>query len=148
MTKREVLLAICENPGWHPPKLENGSHMDVILTQLNREGWILPRLDGYEATPQALNEYPHFTSQVDLLDPDARANEPEPVVATTTEWVKVVLDRTLVLHSEQTVSMPIRAEDLDGGVTLTKLGNDWKRRVEIEITLRIRELPVNDKEGE
>jgi hypothetical protein len=150
MTKREVLISICENPGWSPAWPDPGSRVQEILTQLNEEGWILPRLDGYEATPKALTEYPHFASEEDLRDPEAHASEPsgppEPVVST--EWVKVVLDRTLVLHPEQTVSMPIREHDLDGGITLTKLGNDWTTRVEIQIALRIRELPINDKEGE
>jgi hypothetical protein len=152
MTKREVLFAICENPGWHPPAMEDGSHMHTMLTQLNEEGWILPRLDGFEATPKALTEYPAFASQKDIRDLNAPNAVAEPVKrgtgAETTEWVKVVLENTMVLRAAQTVSMPIREEDLDGGITLTKLGNDWKGRIEVQVALRIRELPINDKEGE
>lgn len=152
MTKREVLMAICENPGWHPPTLENGSQMHTYLTQLNEEGWILPRLDGFEATPKALKEYPAFVVQHDIRDLNALDEAPgvriETPPAPDHEWEKVVLDKTLVLQPEQTLSMPIRTNDLDGGITLTKLGNDWSGRVEVQIALRIRELPINDKEGE
>jgi hypothetical protein len=145
LTKREVLLAICENPGWHPPAMVNGSHMDAMLTQLKREGWILPRLDGYEATPQALNEYPHFTSQVDLLDPDACAYE-RPVEPKG--WYDVHCPDTMVLASGQRMDMAIEhAYLVKGGVTLEATGAMYKR-VEIEVILRVRELPVNDKEGE
>jgi hypothetical protein len=67
VTKREVLLAICELPGWAPP--EDSAKVEVHLAELIREGWTCPRLDGYEATQQALDAYPAFPSQADLSDP-------------------------------------------------------------------------------
>lgn len=65
-SKREILMAICEVPGWVPP--EDSSSVDRSLAELQAEGWIAPRLDGFEATPQALDGYPQFYSQVDIAD--------------------------------------------------------------------------------
>ena len=71
VTKREILIAICEQPGWAPP--EDGSHTERYLEELQAEGWIAPRLDGWMATAKAMDEYPYFLDQADI------AEEPPPV---------------------------------------------------------------------
>jgi hypothetical protein len=70
MTKRSILVAICENPGWQPQQ-PVGQQVETFLNQLLDEGWITPRLDGWEATPQAIDEYPQFATQLDIADPEA-----------------------------------------------------------------------------
>jgi hypothetical protein len=85
--KRELLLAICETPGWQPPS--DCASIERELSELAREGWILPRLDGWTASPRALDRYPTFTEQDDIADPsgdvcadaDARPVPRERVVA-------------------------------------------------------------------
>lgn len=66
-TKRQVLIRICETPGWHPP--EDSSSLDRFLEELVKEGWVISRLDGYEATADALDAYPRFDAQGDIADP-------------------------------------------------------------------------------
>lgn len=63
MDKIETLRAICEEPGWQPP-IECSS-LERYLNELQREGWIIPRLDGWEASPDALSAYPHFVVDSD-----------------------------------------------------------------------------------
>ena len=66
VTKREILIAICEQPGWAPP--ENGSHTERYLSELQAEGWITARLDGWMATAKAMDEYPYFIDQSDIAE--------------------------------------------------------------------------------
>jgi hypothetical protein len=66
--KRELLLAICEQPGWIPDP--DAALVDHLLAELQQEGWIFIRLDGWEATPKALDRYPDFAGQDDIADPD------------------------------------------------------------------------------
>ncbi len=70
MTKRAILIAICENPGWQPTQ-PIASHVETGLSELRDEGWIVPRLDGWEATGAALHAYPQFSTQLDIADPEA-----------------------------------------------------------------------------
>jgi hypothetical protein len=85
--KRVLLLAICETPGWQPGVHDEA--VEPLLEQLSDEGWILPRLDGWTASPKALDRYPTFTDQDDIADPggdvcadaDARPVPRERVVA-------------------------------------------------------------------
>ena len=66
VTKRQLLLEICESPGYIPAE---SSEIDRHMVALNAEGWIISRLDGWEATARALDEYPQFFSQPDIADP-------------------------------------------------------------------------------
>lgn len=65
MTKVELLMAICETPGWNPAG--SSSSESTALDQLVGEGYVVPRLDGYEATALALEHYPNF-----FVDPDGK----------------------------------------------------------------------------
>jgi hypothetical protein len=76
MTKRDVLLAICETPGWQPP--EESSTIDRHVQELAADGWILPRLDGWEASPKALDNYPRFDDYPAIADPEPAPPAPEP----------------------------------------------------------------------
>lgn len=143
-TKRDIIMAICENPGWSPPWPDPGSFVQTALQQLVSEGWIVPRLDGYEATPQALAEYPAFTHQDDIRDPEATT-----VLAVPDEpggWHDVSCPDTMTLTTGQRMDMAIEHTYLvKGGITLEATASR-RRRVEIEVILRYRELPIDDKE--
>lgn len=68
MTKREILVAICDSPGWQPPA-DAPPSMTQAIDQLAIEGWIGARKPhGYEATDQALDAYPVFEGQKDIRD--------------------------------------------------------------------------------
>lgn len=56
--KVHLLQLICEMPGWQPH--EQASSIERTLQELVNGGWIAPRLDGWEATHQALECYPNF----------------------------------------------------------------------------------------
>lgn len=58
MTKLEILRTICEMPGWQPPT--ESSSIERYLQELLNEGLVIPRLDGWEATAEALECYPNF----------------------------------------------------------------------------------------
>lgn len=75
MTKREVLIEICENPGWEPPHHGNG--VERHIDELQHEGWIITRLDGFTATSKALEGYPYFAEQADIAEirPQPEAEE-------------------------------------------------------------------------
>lgn len=147
MTKRDILLAICENPGWHPPATENGSRTHTLLAALNEEGWILPRLDGYEATPKALTEYPVFPTQEDLIDPDAAPEAPR-LSSATGDWYDLRCPDTMTMVTGQRMDMAIEQAFLvRGGITLEAI-QSRRTRVEIEIILRVRERPIDDRESE
>lgn len=98
MTKREVLLAICETPGWSPPE-PVGQQMESFLLQLSQEEWITVRLDGWEATPEALDAYPAFATQLDIAD----------VSKAPVTTVAHVDDATLQKESEDRVALFIWA---------------------------------------
>lgn len=74
MTKRELLVNICENPGWSPA--ESSDVVDRHLSELRVDGWIADRLDGLEATPRALDAYPDFLGEGELANPDAQQQQP------------------------------------------------------------------------
>lgn len=75
MTKRELLLAICELPGWQPAQPVSTS-VERGLKELKDAGLILGRLDGWEATSTAIDAYPVFEGHPDLFDADAVAPAP------------------------------------------------------------------------
>lgn len=96
MTKREILLAICEAPGWQPAQPVSSS-TERALGELHAEGWILPRIDGWEATPKAIDEYPDFI-QADiakaadaLLPPPAEPPVPAPPLIVPLERVECMV---------------------------------------------------------
>jgi hypothetical protein len=99
-SKRQVLLAICDTPGWHPP--ESSASADRFLEELEREGWVISRLDGYEATPKALDAYPRFDEQGDIADP-------EPIVASAFSITKggVSLERVELLVACMLCELPL-----------------------------------------
>jgi hypothetical protein len=143
-TKRDIIMAICENPGWHPPMGDMGSYVETALQQLTTEGWIIPRLDGYEATPQALAEYPAFNHQDDIKDP--QATQVMRAVHDPRAWHEARSPDPMILTTGQRMDMPIEHTYLvKGGITLEALGST-RRRMEIEVVLRYRELPIDDKE--
>lgn len=59
----DLLAEICDNPGWQPT-----AEQEEIARDMVEGGWIIARLDGYEATPEALECYPHFW-QEDRMPP-------------------------------------------------------------------------------
>lgn len=69
-TKREILLLICETPGWQPAQPVPAS-VERHLNELFSRGWIHPRLDGWEATGEALDAYPRFVTDPEIADPEA-----------------------------------------------------------------------------
>jgi len=96
VTKREVLIAICEEPGWEPPNI-NG--IERYLDELRDEGWITPRLDGWTATGRAMDEYPYFLDQSDI------AQEPPAPEVIDTQYV--ARDRVIVLLVGMLRELPI-----------------------------------------
>lgn len=153
MTKRELLIAICENPGWAPDGLLSlGSSEERALSELITERWIENRLDGYEATPHALVEFPDFPSQEDIRDPEWKPadhmvhNRVEPERGVH----EVGLRHSLVLGNAQQISSPIdvsfgsagAGNTLKGGITLELAGVDPNQRVEVEVRLRVRHVPT------
>jgi len=102
-TKREILTAICENPGWAPP-MPVATSVQLAIDELRAEGWIIDRLDGHEATPRALAEYPDFYVQEDIRGP--HASEPKrspPVQAYPADTVSIVrVAKMLSVLAQQT----------------------------------------------
>jgi hypothetical protein len=146
---RELLLAICETPGWAPN--EPSSIVERSLAELNANGWIMPRLDGWEATPAALDAYPDFRDEGDLENPNwvraARELTPPPLSESESTGVQEVgLDYRLVIGAGQRVRSPIDVSyfggDLTGFIELEydSLTLDRRRRVEVEVRLRVRNL--------
>lgn len=75
MTKRELLMEVCEHPGY-PPSGATDVQTDRLLRELAREGWIAAQQDGWFATPKALLLHPDFEEAPDgsIVEPV----EPEP----------------------------------------------------------------------
>jgi hypothetical protein len=88
-TKRQILIQICEIPGWQAP--EDSSTIDRFLSELQNEGWVNARLGGYEATSQALDSYPQFLGQADIAD----GEPPPPVDGVPVERVAYLLGALL-----------------------------------------------------
>lgn len=99
VTKRDVLLAICEHPGWQPT--EQSSTIDRWLSDLQAEGWIVPRLDGWEASPAALDSYPDF-AQADIANPHPTPARPSDQLATL-----VPLDRVAIVLAAALQQLPL-----------------------------------------
>lgn len=97
MTKREVLIAICEQPGWEPPDI-NG--IERFLDELRAEGWITPRLDGWTGTARAMDEYPYFLDQDDIAE-----QPPPPPEVVETHYV--ARDRVVMLLVGMLREMPV-----------------------------------------
>lgn len=78
MTKREVLIAIVEQPGWQPP---DSSAVQLAVQELAQAGWVLTRQrGGWEATPKAIDAYPTFYDDPELRDPACKLG-PTPLEA-------------------------------------------------------------------
>lgn len=100
MTKRDVLLQICENPGWEPPNQGNGT--ERFVDELKVEGWIQSRLDGFHATAKAMDGYPAFAEQADI----AEEERPEPA-AQVDHGGYVPHDRVVALIINLLHEMPV-----------------------------------------
>jgi hypothetical protein len=119
MTKREVLLQVCENPGWEPPDV-NG--IERHLDELRSEGWILPRLDGWAATPRAMDAFPDFTQQADIADPTEREHAEHRCVAA---------DRVVTLVVGMLRELPIATVLAIAAASNPATGPEWEIAVEI-----------------
>jgi hypothetical protein len=144
MTKREILIAICENPGWSPP--EASSSCERLLAELVAEEWIISRIDGYEASPKALTEYPVFRGTA-MEDPDVGDRPPagkeppgEPM------WTTITQDALIVLQHGQRIESQIVASDAGTpalrGSMMLEMTDTTVTRCEIQVILRIRTLPL------
>lgn len=72
LTRREILTTIVENPGWEPPE---SSAVAQHVEELHDRGFIVPRRrGGWEATPKAIDNYPHFYDWPELRDPSSPAS--------------------------------------------------------------------------
>jgi hypothetical protein len=131
MTKRELLISICENPGWHP--IAHDASIERWLRELIEEGWIVPRLDGYEASARALTNFPDFVAQEEIAAP----------VSTTSvdPWTpEVVTLMPMRLQPGQQLVSPIEGE-VGGQIALV---NHMMRAVDVTVTLNI---ASTEKEG-
>ena len=138
MTRREVLVAICESPGWAPP--EASSSLEQILRALRDERLIASRIDGWEATPQALAAYPDFIGHGDLEDSTAADRAAQPASTTGPAWNTHIQQDPLVLCPGQRIEAPVVAPDLGGSLVLN-MTDSFTRRVEVQVILRVRRLP-------
>lgn len=132
MTKREVLIAICENPGWQPS--EPGPALCVALDQLVSEGWVVQRLDnGYEVTDKALDEYPTFESQEDIANPESiRAIKDESGEKFDASQEKAL--PSIVIRDRQRVEAHIDFGVIQGTVVIS---NECKHPDRREVTITI-----------
>lgn len=128
MTKREVLIEICENPGWEPPNQGNGT--ERFLDELKAEGWIQPSLSGFHATTKAMDGYPYFIEQADIA-------EERPHV----EHRCVPMDRVVALVRRLLVEMPVG--QVFALATMPERG-EGSRGPELEIARRIVERMTDD----
>lgn len=64
-TKRELLLAIIDNPGTDPG---SSRQTHEWADELVNEGWLEEAMGGFVPTAKALDEHPHFISQTDIAD--------------------------------------------------------------------------------
>jgi hypothetical protein len=131
LTKREILKAICETPGWSPPArgtLDALADIDRSLHALLAEGWIVSRIDGWEATANALEAYPHFK-----LDEQGRvvAAPPGDEQSADREAPTVPLERVEALLAVILSDLPVRAvyARVDAVLTLSleelQAGPEW-----------------------
>jgi hypothetical protein len=126
--KRKVLLAIVESPGWSPPTGQEHVY-EIVLAQLSAEGWIVPRMDGFEATALAVEKYPDFIGCGELanLHPQEHV-EAAPQISESTY--------TLYILNQQRVEQGIDLAGVKGSIVLATTGTWYER--EVEITVRVR----------
>lgn len=133
-SKRQVLIGICETPGWQPP--EESSSIERWVSELQREGWVLPRLDGFEATPAALDAYPYFDAQADIAAESSHNNGFERPEGAP-EAIAVARVATLIealLHE-----LPLTQVELLVSVTPSLLPpNQWLHTVALQLAERMR----------
>lgn len=128
MTKREVLLQVCENPGWEPPDV-NG--IERWLDELRSEGWILPRLDGWAATPKAMDAFPDFREQLDITNP---------VPAPHVEHLCVGAERVVALVAGMLRELPVGKVMAIAASPPRPGGPEWM--IALDIVERIRNAPT------
>lgn len=139
-SKREMLLKICEAPG---ATFEDASTNDRWLNELFCDDWIQKRGDGWEATAQALDEFPSFINDDELRDPMLEGHKAltEQIPPLDPEWI---YERTLPLmrlHGHQKVegTVPDLEMGLQGVVVFGMIGEFLPPGYrEIEIRIRIR----------
>lgn len=150
MDKTGILIAICEaGPGWAPT--HESSSIERSLSELHREGWILPRLDGWEATPGALEYYPNFYIDDDgevrgertVGPPRDEQGRPEYEVppAEEREWEHEVTLHRLVIGPHQEVRNPIEIPAWTKGLLAVTNVRPDAQRIEAEISVRLRRVP-------
>jgi hypothetical protein len=118
--KRSILIQVCEMPGWTPPS-NAGLRTETALEELSIDGWLIPRLDGWEATPQALREYPFGSGRDEAVVPADESTVPIDRVVSliaamleTMPFVQVVRLVTTFHAADETTSRVARglAEEL------------------------------------
>lgn len=149
VTKIELLTTICETPGWQPAQ-PVASHVETALGELRRDGWILPRLDGWEASPDALECYPNFyedehgllrgertTTPPPQRDESGRPVDPYPQAEGWDVLFKLPL---ITVGDHQRIETAIDHESIKGSVVVVNTSN-FRDRKEVEISVRIRSIP-------
>lgn len=148
MTKKEILIAICEVPGWAPT--HESSSIETTLRELHDEGWIIPRLDGWEATTTALEHYPHFevdevtgalfTVSVPSRDEQGRP-EYEVPPAEEKKWEHEVTLHSLIVGPHQEVRSPIEIPSWTKGLLAVSNVRPDAQAIEVEFTAKLRRVP-------
>lgn len=143
--KIELLKTICENPGWQPAGIQTQS-LDRWLDELQHEGWVVSRLDGWEATPTALTCYPNFAMNEETLQVRATAPElpvrdgsgrPVETIPQAGGWDSMFKLPPIIVSDHQRVETAIDHGIIKGSVTLVNTAH-LRDRQEVEITVRIR----------
>lgn len=86
MTKRELLIQVCEHPGF-PPSGAVDESTGELLRELANEGWIQAQQDGWFATAKALLLHPDFEETADgsIVEPEPESvGDPPRVVGVIT----------------------------------------------------------------
>lgn len=147
MTKRQILMAVCENPGWYPPsavEVDDQQGAEQHLRVLLAEGWITHRLDGYEALPLALEHYPDFEGKGDLEDPelerkrrDRHITQPSPEESDQ-DWIEIP---TTSIAGGQKIETAIDLGPIRGSVLLTHNG-PLTHRSQVDVRVRVRNFDL------
>lgn len=135
-SKRDVLLAICETPGWQPPAdiISVADHLDQLFT----EGWIAARQPhGYEATPKALDAYPRFAGQDDIADPDATS--PATKFEAGSNPSQELKLPSLFIRNEQRTEAKFHVGTVQGTVVIS---NEQSQSPLVEVTLTVNVKPA------
>lgn len=131
LTKRDVLVGICEQPGWSPPG--ESSQIERWLSELQNDGLIVTRIDGWEATHIALDAYPRFEKWPEVADLTVAASQPRPRRAEAEGDGRTF---RIALSSHQRVEQAVTIDEhLKGSVVFV---NSAHRDMEIEVKVAVR----------